>query len=400
MLPVLFFTRTTVLNCGAERTTLAVFRRSGNRLCLENYADELHPLADENGDRWLENTGSALHALRKKVKIRGPVTLTLPAHLVFTKLVKVPRVASARLAKVVTFEAEQNIPYALADVVWDSTVVGENGSTLEILLAAAKLEAVEPLCASARAAGFEPRTVLPSALGTLAAFRLVHASPVKPSLVLNLGAHSATLLLVERSRFSVRSFRLGADHDLRQTANEQISRATGTEATKPFDAAQDEPYARRLAHEVMRSVLHFRRQNGGENPGTLFLTGVGAQMSGLTEILSTKLVIRVELLDFASAVESTSGAIVEDPANLADVVGAAAIQLRPNQPVLNLLPFRLRQRETSRQRWPWLAAAAVLALATPVPAWIHFYRVAVETGKKTAGIERELAPVQLRPAPR
>jgi hypothetical protein len=103
MLPVLFFTRTTVLNCGAEHTTLAAFRRSGNRLCLENYADELHPLADENGDRWLENTGSALHALRKKVKTGGPVTLALPAHLVFTKLVKVPRVASARLAKVVTF---------------------------------------------------------------------------------------------------------------------------------------------------------------------------------------------------------------------------------------------------------------------------------------------------------
>ena len=69
-------------------------------------------------DNWLEHTKAALTVLRGKMKQAGPVVLVLPAHLALTKLIKTPRVEPAKREKVIRFEAEQSIPYALADVVW------------------------------------------------------------------------------------------------------------------------------------------------------------------------------------------------------------------------------------------------------------------------------------------
>jgi type IV pilus assembly protein PilM len=79
-----------------------------------------------------------------------------------------------------------------------------------------------------------------------------------------------------------------------------------------------------------------------------------------------------------------------------DLVGAAAAQLRPKQSTLNLLPPSRRQVVTSRQRLPWLIAAAVLTLGVMLPPLIHFRAVTNEARKKAAAIERELAPLRER----
>jgi type IV pilus assembly protein PilM len=202
--------RAVVVDCGARRTALGIFRRTGDRLRLDEFAVEVFPAAATAGDNWLEQTAAALLVLRRQMKAGGPVVLVLPAHLALTKFIKVPRVDPATREKVIRFEASQNIPHALPDVAWDSVVVGERDLDLEVMLAAAKLDAVEPLCDAAQAAEFEPRVVLPSPLATLAAFRLVPTIAPHATLVLNLGARSTTLLLADEKRFVVRTLPLAA----------------------------------------------------------------------------------------------------------------------------------------------------------------------------------------------
>lgn len=359
-------------------------------------------------DNWLDHTRAALTVLRGKVKQAGPVVLVLPAHLALTKLIKTPRFEPAKREKVIRFEAEQSIPYALADVVWDSVVAAEHDLDLEVLLAAAKLEAVEPLCAAVQAAGFEPSLILPSSLATLAAFRLVHDQAKEPALILNLGARSTTLLHVEGTRFVARTLALGGQSITQQLAENQDCDLEEAEAIKLSERSGNltvdamETLATRLAQEITRSVLHFRRQSGMENPVRIHLTGGGARLGGLGEALAAKLKVPVGRLDVLGAIEigreAARNDVAEHALTLADLAGAAATQLRPGQPVLNLLPPRLRRHESLRRRQPWLVAAVGLAVAALLPPLLHFRAVAAEARGKTDAIERELAPLRERDA--
>ena len=387
MPPVFFSPRTIVLDCGASRTALGVFTRQGSRMRLDEYAVERFA----PGSDWLEQIRLRLLALRAQVQAAGPVVVILPAHLVLTKFLKVPRVAPAQRAKIIRFEAGQNIPFALADVAWDSVVAGENGNELEVLLAAAKHEAVESVCAAVEAAGFEPRFVLPSSLATLAGFRLLQPLHPEPSLVLNLGARSTTLLLVEANRFATRTLLFGS-HSLTRPP------ASGQEG----DAAEFASLSSRLAQEITRTLLYFRRQSNWPNPTRVYLTGGSAGLAGFAEALTVRLKIPVGWLDVSVAVQTglgvSPGAVSADALELADLIGAAATQLRPGQPVVDLLPSWRRSRENFRRRQPWLIAAAVLAVAALLPPVVHFRRVTGEAQRKTAAIERVLAPLREREA--
>ena len=400
--------RTVIIDCGASRTALGVFSRQGRRLRFDHYAVKLLPVHAGGEDHWLENTRAALATLRDGLKLGGPVVLVLPAHLALTKLIRTPRADPAKRAKVIRFEAEQSIPYALADVVWDSVVAVEHDIDLEVLLAAAKLEAVEPLCAAVQAAGFEPRLILPSPLATLAAFRLVHGTPKEPALVLNLGARSTTLLHVEGPQFVARTLALGGQGITQQLAENQDCDPEEAEAIKLSERSGGltadvmESLAIRLAQEITRSVLHFRRQSGMANPARIHVTGGGARLAGLGETLAAKLKVPVDRLDVLGAIEIGPAAARHDAAEhaltLADLAGAAATQLRPGLPQLNLLPPRLRRHESQRRRQPWLASAAVLAVAALLPPLFHYHAVAAEARHKTATIERGLAPLREREA--
>ena len=401
--------RVITLDCGASRTSLGVFSRKGNRLVLEDYATELFPAGSGTEDQWLEHTAAALRALRARIKGgAAPVVLALPAHLALTKLIKTPRVEPAKREKIIRFEAEQNIPYALADVVWDSVVVGERAIDLDVLLAAAKLDAVEPLCAAVQAAGFQPRAILPAPLATLAGFRLAQPKLPAPALVLNLGARSTTLLLVEPTRFVARSLAIGGGSITQQLAQNQDCDIDEAEAIKLSDRSAHltadamEALATRLAQEITRSVLHFKRQSDMENPARVYVTGGAARLAGLDAALAAKLKVPVDRLDTLGAIEIGRSAANHDVAEhalaLTDLVGAAATQLRDGLPTLTLLPPKLRSHETLRQRQPWLlAAAALVALALVPPVW-HERNLAAEARAKTAAIEAEIVPLRMRDA--
>jgi hypothetical protein len=291
-------------------------------------------------DRWLEHTAAAMVALGGRVGAGGPVTLVLPPHVVLAKIIRPPRFERTKREKLIRFAAEEGIPCALAEVVWGHVSAADHD--LDVLLAAIKLELVERICAAAKAAGFDVRFVLPSSLATLAAFRL--APGVKePVLVLNLGARSATLLLVMGRRFVVRTL------------------------TCRLLEEGNEGFATRLAQEITRSILYFRRQGGLEDPARILLAGGGANLAGLPEALALKLQVPVErldapaLMDIDKALPRGEGAAAIP--QLADLAGAAATQMFAGHPVVNLLPPSLRYPRR-RRRLQLAGASLVIALAS------------------------------------
>lgn len=385
---------------------MGVFNLNGGRLQWVHSAVELFPIQAAGEDRWLENTAAALRSLNSGHRWTGQVILVLPAHLALTKQIKTPRVDPAKREKVIRFEAEQAIPYALADVVWDSTISGEGEAEQEVMLVAAKRDLIEQLYTVVQVAGFTPSRILPSSLATLAGWRLVQSAHMQPSLVVNLGARSTTLLQVEGKRFVARTLSIGGGAITQQLAENQdcdpdeAERIKLSERSAELVADAMETLATRLAQEISRSVIHFGRQSGMANPERVFLTGGGASLAGLAELLGTKLKIPVEGFDALGAVTITncvlSAEAAPNPAALTDLIGAAAMELLPPQPAMNLLPPGLRQRENQRRRQPWLLAAAVLAVATLLPPILHYRQVTATARVKIASMEEAMAPLRAR----
>ncbi len=377
-----------------------MFNLSGGRLQCVHAAVEPFPVRAVGEDRWLENTTTALRALNAGHQWTGPAVLVLPAHLTLTKQLKTPRVEPTKREKIIRFEAEQAIPYALAEVVWDTVLSGQRDDEEEVMLVAAKLDITTQLCAAAQAAGFTPRRILPSSLATLAGYRLAQPAQAQPVLVLNLGARSTTLLQVEGNRFVARTLALGGSSITQQLAENQDCDADEAERIKLSERSAGlvadamETLATRLAQEITRSVLHFGRQSGLANPARVFLTGGTSGLAGFPETLAAKLKIPVDHFDALGAVELSAATALTST----DLIGAAVIELRPPQPAVNLLPVKLRQQENRRRQQPWLLAAAVLAVAALVPPIIHYRQVTAMARAKIAAMEEAMAPLRAREA--
>jgi Tfp pilus assembly PilM family ATPase len=72
----------------------------------------------------------------KAVKARN-VNVCAPGFHVFSKFVKLPPVYASKVTQIIQYEAQQNVPFPLAEVVWDYQILGTTpGGELEVLLVA------------------------------------------------------------------------------------------------------------------------------------------------------------------------------------------------------------------------------------------------------------------------
>src|SRR5271169_5683235 len=74
------------------------------------------------------------------------VNVCAPGFHVFSKFVKLPPVDAGKVTQIIQYEAQQNVPFPLEEVVWDYQILGSTpGGELEVLLVAIKAEVVEGL---------------------------------------------------------------------------------------------------------------------------------------------------------------------------------------------------------------------------------------------------------------
>ena len=89
-----------------------------------------------------------LKTLREALAERGvksrELNVCAPGFHVFSKFVKLPPVDANKVTQIIQYEAQQNVPFPLAEVVWDYQILGTTaGGELEVLLVAIKSEVVE-----------------------------------------------------------------------------------------------------------------------------------------------------------------------------------------------------------------------------------------------------------------
>jgi type IV pilus assembly protein PilM len=99
--------------------------------------------------------------LAQKAAKAKNVNVCAPGFHVFSKFVKLPPVDAGKVTQIIQYEAQQNVPFPLEEVVWDYQILGSTpGGELEVLLVAIKADIVEGLFRVTESGGVVQRVSL------------------------------------------------------------------------------------------------------------------------------------------------------------------------------------------------------------------------------------------------
>lgn len=382
---------------------------------LQQFAIEAHSSDPSHEARWGTEIAQSLGAVAARTKLGGASALAVPGHLALTKFIKTPSMAKEKRGKIIAFEAAENIPYPLEEVVWDHLVVSDDGFDLEVMLAAAKFEAMQTLCEATDSAGFPAERALPAALALRHAFRYNYPEVLESVIVINIGARSTNLLFCEGDRFFVRSLALAGNAVTQAIADELridfsqaetlkvqvLSGHSDLPAGSPSRAAVQRAaaaFVTKLGLEVTRSAVNTRRQIGGDAPIAIYLTGGGSMIAELPGALSEKLKVpahRYESLRNVDLSANARAAGAEGAAAvLGDLVGLATQLVVKKETEASLLPPTVTDAIAFRKRQPIYVAAAVLAVLALVPPIVYFHQVATDRLEHVSRVDGQLMPLR------
>src|SRR5688572_8658930 len=408
--------RVLAVDIGAGHVACGAFAvGASGRLVLQQFALEPHSSDPSHEGRWSVEIAQSLGAIAARRKLSGTAAIAVPGHLALTKFIKTPSVAKEKRIKIVGFEAAENIPYPLEEVVWDHVVVSDDGFDLEVMLAAVKFDAMQALCSAADAAGFPVERATPASLALYHAFRYNYPQVHDSVIVVNVGARTTSLLFMEGERFYVRTLPLAGNSVTQAIAEELridfgsaetlkiqvLSGKSDLPAGSPSRAAVQRSAASfitKLQLEITRSAVNHRRQSGGAAAVAVYLTGGGSLIDELPAGLAERLRLRVERYQSlknvdVSADARAAGAEGAAPV-LADLVGLATHLIRKEESDASLLPPALTAALAFRKRQPIFMAAAALVVVALIPPIVYLHRVTTGTLQRVSEVDGQLMPLR------
>ena len=308
----------------------------------------------------------------------------------FMRFVKLPPVSEeeSRIRQIVEYEARQNVPFPIDEVIWDYQLIGSpEDEELEVMFVVIKNEIVEGVIAAMSSAGL--KTILvdfaPAALYNVA--RAVQVGQSECSMVLNIGGRCSSLLFIEGGRFFVRTIPIAGYTITQQIAKEFGISADEAEILKrrhgfvALGGAYEEPESEvaatiskiirnvmtRLHGEINRSINVYRTQQKGSKPTQLFLAGGSSTMAFTNEFFQDKLRMEVNYLNSFKIVSLGSGLAVEELQGIVhtfpETIGIA-LRYAVECPVeVSLVPDSIRKADEFGKRRAFLVAAAVVWIA-------------------------------------
>lgn len=389
------------LDIGASKLVLAEFKAvKPQGLELVNYA--ITPLGVD-----IENTpdpsayivSGIRDALRESGIHPGPVTISISGQMVFPRYVKLPPVTPDKISQIVRYEAQQNVPFPIDEVVWDYQLVGQEMGELSVLLVAVKGDLVKNLTDCVEAAGLDPVLVDVSPLALYNAVRYNYADLPGCTMILDIGARSTNVVFVEGARIFSRSIPVAGvaitkdvmkEFELSYEEAEQLKVAHAFvgfggayEGHEVGVADRTSKIVRnvmtRLHAEIVRTINFYRSQQGGSQPVMVLLAGGCTVIPHLNTFLKEKLKTEVDYLNpFRNVAVSTAISaekIAADVNLLGEVVGLGLRRSLSCPVEINLLPPALVARRIFQRRLPFLALTAVGLTLIMLVFWMFLHRM-------------------------
>ncbi len=347
----------------------------------------------------------ALKQFLSRNSVRGDrVVISVSGQSGLARFIKLPPVESKKIPDIVKYEARQQIPFALEDVVWDyQTMVG--GSVIEgfameteVGLFAMKRDQVFRALRPFTEAGIEVDIVqlTPLALYNFVAFDQMEnlpppdeydaENPPESVVLISLGTDTTDLVVTNGFKVWQRNIPIGGNHftkaltkELKLTfASAEHLKRNATQADDPkalFQAMR--PVFNDLLTEVQRSIGFFTNLDRRAKIGRALALGNAMKLPGLQRYLAQNLGFELGKLDAFRGLSGSS--VVDAPAFKENLLGFGVCYgltlqgLRDSRIKTNLLPRELANDRLVREKRPWaVGAAAALLLGCSFSFFTHW----------------------------
>ena len=401
-----------IINCGASSITAADVCVVDSQLRINKvYSEDLqYDYSAESA--WLEAFTVGLTALTARHKLSGAATVIIPGDQLLIKTIRIPQVAEQKRKQIIAFEAQQSIPYALDEVVWDSQVVGDDGIETEVLFIACKANTIYDLCDRISASGLQVEAVSAATILDYNSLQYTEDGLNQDLLSVNIGARSTNLLFSNANGFFARNIALGGN-----TLTQSISDGLGInftqaetlklkllesdcsdadDATTKLLKDCSDSFVLRMRQEITRSIVNYRRQKNAPAPSTILLNGGASQLrslGGQLEAMQQASVRHYEpLKSFDIGPEVTKSAEGFVP-QVSEIIGEAVSTIIAKPAQVNLLPEVVEAKIRFAAKKPFLLAAAFCLAMAPWPVAMSYKKATVAYVQQAERFNSAAAPL-------
>jgi type IV pilus assembly protein PilM len=396
------------LNIGSQRISVAVFETSkGGDLVLKSYDSESIVADPALEASRISQSRIAIGDLAQRLKLgKSKVRYAISGQAVFTRFVKLPPIQADNVEQLVTFEAQQHVPFPLEEVVWDYELI-DGAAEKEAVIVAIKGDALDEINGTVNESGLATAEVDVAPMALYNAFRAAYGQPEESVLLVDIGAKTSNLLYMEGTRFFTRSVPVGGaaitaaiakeyhisflDAEHQKISNGLVGLGAG------YDQQMDEAVSAlamvirnalgRLISEITRTTSYYRSQQGGSAPRRVVLAGGGANLPYTLEFFQEKLNLPVEYFNPLQAVTLAKDLDVErvqrEAHMMGELVGLALRGVGKSQLHIDLVPLTVEQARAADRRKPYLIAAAAILIAG-MGAWTFMKNLAATKATEEA----------------
>lgn len=330
----------------------------------------------------------ALTEFKGKHKVGAEaIWISIPGHQTFNRLISLPYLDPKKFAETVKFEAQQQMPVKMDDIIWDYQMVDKNpqpGEDTQVSLFAVRKEIIDSYLALMSSAGLQVSGIQVAPLAIYNFIKYDQRKFGKSGIVCDIGADNTDLVIIDENKVWIRNVPSGGSA-ITKTLQERfkipyeeaeklkIKAAKSQQAQKIFGVMK--PALRELLGEIHRSVGFYKSQHPGVKLGNMLLMGSGAHLMGLKKFFEQNLQYPVDKLTHLNRLQLAKSA---DPAALQNNIATMAVALglavqgsEEGANTINLIPESAKsQIEAGKKFLPVLAASVATALF-PLMLFIH-----------------------------
>jgi type IV pilus assembly protein PilM len=356
----------------------------------------------------VELVRAALAEFVSRNKLKGDrVAVSVPGQSGLSKFIKLPPVEAKKIPDIVKYEARQQIPFPLEQVVWDwqrlAGGIDEGGFVVdaEVAVFAMKREQVFKALAPLAQAGIEVDflQLSPIALANMVMFDqlpdLATVDPEKPpaSIVLvSMGVDSTDIVVTNGLRIWQRSMPIGGSSFTKALVQGmKLTFAKAEHLKRNAVRAEDpktvfkvmRPVFNDFAAELQRSLNYFTGTDRSATIAKVLLLGNATKLRGLSDFVGKQLNLDVQRLETFRGLEgpavNSSPAFRENRLAFGTAYGLALQGAGGAGIRTNLLPRKIVVERLIEAKKPWalgaaagLLAAAAISFAGMVFAWTTY----------------------------
>jgi len=307
------------------------------------------------------------------------ILVCAPAHSALVRFIKLPPVEKKKIRDIVRYEAHQQIPFPLEEVIWDYQAIDRGfvpGEEVEVGIFAMRKELIHRFLSNLMLVNLEA-SVLQVAPISLYNFLMYERPPSAGAMiVIDIGSNNTDLLIVSQERVWARNLPI---------AGNDLTNAISREFNLPFEKAETlkrkaakskyqnkiyeamKPALKGLIDELQRSIGYYKSVSSGERIDHILVMGSAFKLPGLARFLLNNLQYEVRKLGPLQNYTTDDALNIdqyrENPLGFGPALGLVTQALGKGSMRTNLMPEEIINRRILARKKPWAFVAGGILLA-------------------------------------